>query len=251
MGCCTSTQLPPANQAVSAPATARGSRVSNTVSAPRRSNTANVMHKSEVLRQREQFWATAPAYGGRREVWDALKAACETDDMALQHAILESAGIKLPQGTLRLVYDELGHAYEIPEYCFRFPANMIDDTSGSNTVTLPHTSVPSSARSNSGGKKAHQNAAIDKESILNTSKGEPTKVKVLLSTGDRVTINLGQEDTIQRLLLLLERDHNVSASSLMIVFLGKPVPPTATIGSLDLHASDVLQAFIFPSVSVP
>ena len=61
-------------------------------------------------------------------MWAALKAACETDDMAMVTAIVESAGINLPRGTLDLAYDELGNEYVIPPYCFSFPTNMVDDT---------------------------------------------------------------------------------------------------------------------------
>lgn len=46
----------------------------------------------------QKFWSTAPAYSGRQEIWDALRAACETDDTTLMHAIITSAGIRLPDG---------------------------------------------------------------------------------------------------------------------------------------------------------
>ena len=41
-------------------------------------------------------------YDGRREIWDALKAACEAtdeEDYDLAQAILEGANISLPRGT--------------------------------------------------------------------------------------------------------------------------------------------------------
>lgn len=42
---------------------------------------------------REEFWDTAPAYGGQRAIWDALKAACEMSDPATARAILDAAGV--------------------------------------------------------------------------------------------------------------------------------------------------------------
>jgi hypothetical protein len=45
-----------------------------------------------------QFWQTAPAFGGRAEVWQALKAVCDSDDRELGRAILSSAGIRLVNG---------------------------------------------------------------------------------------------------------------------------------------------------------
>ena len=51
--------------------------------------------------RRDTFWETAPAYDGRREIWDALKAAAEAaeeEDYELAQAILSGANITLPRG---------------------------------------------------------------------------------------------------------------------------------------------------------
>ena len=51
--------------------------------------------------RRDTFWETAPAYDGRKEIWDALKAACEAvgeGDHGLAQAILDGANISLPRG---------------------------------------------------------------------------------------------------------------------------------------------------------
>jgi hypothetical protein len=47
-----------------------------------------------------QFWDTAPSFEGRREIWDALRAACEATDHEFAKAVLESARIKLPTGAV-------------------------------------------------------------------------------------------------------------------------------------------------------
>lgn len=52
--------------------------------------------------KRDTFWDTAPMYDGRREIWDALKAAVEAaeeEDYDLAQAILDGANITLPTGT--------------------------------------------------------------------------------------------------------------------------------------------------------
>ena len=59
-----------------------------------------------------------------------MKAACESEDEMLTAAILDSADIRLPNGTLRLAYDELGNMYKIPAFCLTFPDNMLDDRRG-------------------------------------------------------------------------------------------------------------------------
>ncbi|PRD23177.1 UNVERIFIED_CONTAM: Ubtd2 [Trichonephila clavipes] len=49
--------------------------------------------------KRDEFWDTAPAFEGRKEIWDALKAAAyaaETNDYALAQAIIDGANISLP-----------------------------------------------------------------------------------------------------------------------------------------------------------
>ena len=57
--------------------------------------------ESQVRSKREEFWDTAPAFEGRREIWDALKAAAlaiESHDYNLAQAIIDGANITLPNG---------------------------------------------------------------------------------------------------------------------------------------------------------
>lgn len=56
------------------------------------------MTAAELRAKREDFWDTAPTFDGRREIWQALRAACETTDLAMAQAILSSANISLPGG---------------------------------------------------------------------------------------------------------------------------------------------------------
>ena len=51
--------------------------------------------------RRKEFWETAPAFGGREEVWCALRSACEfaeKGEYAMSQAIVDGAGIILPSG---------------------------------------------------------------------------------------------------------------------------------------------------------
>ena len=52
----------------------------------------------QLRSKRDEFWETQPAFDGRREIWDALRAACETDDQSLAQAIVDGASISLPTG---------------------------------------------------------------------------------------------------------------------------------------------------------
>lgn len=60
------------------------------------------MTDGQLRSKRDEFWDTAPAFEGRKEIWDALKAAAqafESNDHELAQAIIDGASITLPHGT--------------------------------------------------------------------------------------------------------------------------------------------------------
>ncbi|XP_047955923.1 ubiquitin domain-containing protein 1-like isoform X1 [Salvia hispanica] len=63
---------------------------------------------SQLIQLREEFWDTAPHYGGRKEIWDALRAAAEADPK-LSQVIIESAGIILQNPDMTVCFDERGN----------------------------------------------------------------------------------------------------------------------------------------------
>ncbi|XP_029787118.1 ubiquitin domain-containing protein 1 isoform X3 [Suricata suricatta] len=86
------------------------------------------MTDGQLRSKRDEFWDTAPAFEGRKEIWDALKAAAyaaEANDHELAQAILDGASITLPHGTLCECYDELGNRYQLPIYCLSPPVNLL------------------------------------------------------------------------------------------------------------------------------
>lgn len=92
--------------------------------------------RKKLEAEREEFWDTAPAYDGRREIWDALKAAAdavENGDVQLAQAILDGANVSLPNGTLMDCYDELGTHYSLPKYVVVPPNNLTSDEQLENT----------------------------------------------------------------------------------------------------------------------
>ncbi|GAQ78711.1 Ubiquitin domain-containing protein [Klebsormidium nitens] len=83
--------------------------------------------RGELKKMREEFWDTAPHYGGQREIWDALRVAAEGDP-AFAETIIESAGIILPNGgDLSTCYDERGAKYDLPHYVLSDPVNLVKD----------------------------------------------------------------------------------------------------------------------------
>lgn len=62
------------------------------------------MTEGQLRSKRDEFWDTAPAFEGRKEIWDALKAAAvalECSDHELAQAIVDGASITLPHGEER------------------------------------------------------------------------------------------------------------------------------------------------------
>jgi hypothetical protein len=57
--------------------------------------------EGQLRSKRDEFWDTAPAFEGRKEIWDALRAAtaaAESTDFQLAQAILDGANISVPNG---------------------------------------------------------------------------------------------------------------------------------------------------------
>jgi len=97
----------------------------------------NPVTKEDIIKRREEFWLTSPNYDGRQEIWQALKAICETDSLELAQAIADSAGIAVPTGKLTDgCYDELGNQYIVPNFCLIDPLNLVEKSSA-NDVNQP------------------------------------------------------------------------------------------------------------------
>lgn len=84
------------------------------------------MTRDELQQQREEFWDTAPHYGGDQVIWDALKAACEAD-LQTASLIVNSAGIIVTVQDMSTCFDERGSKYELPKYVLSNPANLVSE----------------------------------------------------------------------------------------------------------------------------
>ncbi|KAA8519612.1 hypothetical protein F0562_013943 [Nyssa sinensis] len=79
--------------------------------------------REQLKQMRDEFWDTAPHYGGQKEIWDALRAAAEAD-LTLAKAIVDSAGVIVQTPDLTICYDERGAKYELPKYVLCEPTNL-------------------------------------------------------------------------------------------------------------------------------
>uniref|UniRef100_A0A3Q3KNG1 Ubiquitin-like domain-containing protein n=1 Tax=Monopterus albus TaxID=43700 RepID=A0A3Q3KNG1_MONAL len=86
------------------------------------------MTAGQLRSKRDELWDTAPAFDGRKEIWDALRAAAlaaECNDLELAQAIVDGACITLPHG-MKLPtesYDEQGNSYQLPAHTYPLHAD--------------------------------------------------------------------------------------------------------------------------------
>ncbi|XP_077229373.1 uncharacterized protein LOC143862252 [Tasmannia lanceolata] len=83
--------------------------------------------RTQLRQMRDEFWDTAPHYGGQKEIWDALRAAADAD-LNLAQTIVDSAGVIVTSADMTTCYDERGAKYELPKYVLSDPTNLIRDS---------------------------------------------------------------------------------------------------------------------------
>jgi len=80
--------------------------------------------KEELDKWRDVFWETRTS--GSKEVWNALKNACETEhDTAA--TMIQLIGLQLPQDSLTTAIDASGVYYRVPICCIQDPDNYCID----------------------------------------------------------------------------------------------------------------------------
>lgn len=176
------------------------------------------MTSEQLGEKRKIFWETAPAYEGKKEVWDALSAAAtaaEASDWVLAQAIIDGVGVSTPSGTLIDCYDELGSRYQIPPYCLSTPLNLILDAE-------------------SAGKDASN------EEVKN---GKDMNIKLRFSDGDKDTkFPINTEETVGTLKKRVFQDvRNIDANDQRWFFGGKLLPDRARLSDYKVRPGYVIQ----------
>eukprot|EP00252_Welwitschia_mirabilis_P021428 TRINITY_DN54_c0_g1_i1.p1 TRINITY_DN54_c0_g1~~TRINITY_DN54_c0_g1_i1.p1 ORF type:complete len:116 (+),score=27.12 TRINITY_DN54_c0_g1_i1:449-796(+) len=82
--------------------------------------------QAQLKQMRDEFWDTAPHYGGQKEIWDALRVAAEAD-LGMARVIVDSAGIIVTSEDMTTCYDERGAKYDLPKYVLSEPSNLIKE----------------------------------------------------------------------------------------------------------------------------
>uniref|UniRef100_A0A673A128 Ubiquitin-like domain-containing protein n=1 Tax=Sphaeramia orbicularis TaxID=375764 RepID=A0A673A128_9TELE len=170
------------------------------------------MTEGQLRSKRDEFWDTAPAFEGRKEIWDALRAAAsafESNDHLLAQAILDGASITLPHGALTECYDELGNRYQLPVYCLSPPVNMIEERSDEPD--------------GSGGE---------------------CQLRLRLSTGRDLRLAVRSTDTVGMMKRRLQSQEGVPATTQRWFFSGRPLTDRLRLDQLNISRDYVVQVIL-------
>ncbi|KAL4640210.1 ubiquitin domain-containing protein 1 [Arapaima gigas] len=178
------------------------------------------MTEGQLRSKRDEFWDTAPAFEGRKEIWDALKAAAvaiECNDHELAQAIVDGASITLPHGSLTECYDELGNRYQLPVYCLAPPVNLISERNEEDVAENPEPqTIP---------KKEFQ-------------------LKVRLSTGKDLRLSASMADTIGQLKKQLQAQEDIDAAHQRWFFSGKLLTDKTRLQDTKIQKDFVIQVIV-------
>ncbi|KAJ8316946.1 hypothetical protein KUTeg_004850 [Tegillarca granosa] len=180
--------------------------------------------EGQLRSKRDEFWDTAPAFEGRKEIWDALKAAAyalETGDHALAQAIVDGANISLPHGTLMDCYDELGNRYQLPVYVLSAPTNLIEERSESD-------------------------AGQETESA---SPGTEMPLKFRLSTANKdLKLYIRTTDSVSKLKQRIFEEEGIDPSRQRWFFAGKMLSDKLRVEDAKIPKNCVIQVIVSPEL---
>ncbi|KAJ8266781.1 hypothetical protein GJAV_G00134630 [Gymnothorax javanicus] len=190
------------------------------------------MTDGQLRSKRDEFWDTAPAFEGRKEIWDALRAAAhafESNDHELAQAILDGASITLPHGALTECYDELGNRYQLPVYCLAPPINMIDEERSESDAPEALPDPPPSS-----------------------GQGQECQLRLRLSTGKDLRLGVLTSDSVLQMKRRLQAEEGVVAASQRWFFSGRPLGDRMTLEELRISRDYVVQVIVSqPPVALP
>ncbi|TKS82790.1 Ubiquitin domain-containing protein 2 [Collichthys lucidus] len=207
------------------------------------------MTEGQLRSKRDEFWDTAPAFEGRKEIWDALRAAAsafESNDHLLAQAILDGASITLPHvhcltvdswrfvllpkahRALTECYDELGNRYQLPVYCLSPPVNMIEERSEELDGSDPD---PGAADPSTG-------------SAGDPGSGGECQLRLRLSTGRDIRLVVCSTDTVGVMKRRLQSHEGVPAATQRWFFSGRPLTDRLRLDQLNISRDYVVQVIL-------
>ncbi|XP_067091755.1 ubiquitin domain-containing protein 1-like [Osmerus mordax] len=188
------------------------------------------MTEGQLRSKRDEFWDTSPAFDGRKEIWDALRAAAlavEVNDLDLAQAIVDGACITLPHGSLTESYDELGNRYQLPAYTLAPPLNLIKEcTNESEASDKPEKEVPPPPAK------------------------QEFQLKVRLSSGKDLRLTATMADSISQLKKQLEVQEDIDAIHQRWFFSGKLLTDKTRLQDTKIQKDFFVQVIVNPNPPV-
>ncbi|ESN91849.1 hypothetical protein HELRODRAFT_186188 [Helobdella robusta] len=210
--------------------------------------------EAQLQAKREEFWDTAPAFEGRREIWDALKAsvaALEAGDFQMAQVILDGANISLPNGTLMDCYDELGNRYQLPVYILSAPINLIkkDEEKLEGGACGEDDENSSACGAASVSHKKHCIETCNKRSSVKKEHLEPTgkemTIRIRFATGEDQRLAVNSNDTVAAVKMALARSRpDINPTCIRFFFSGKQLNNKLTLTKAKIESNYTIQATV-------
>ncbi|KAF1374181.1 hypothetical protein PFLUV_G00246880 [Perca fluviatilis] len=167
------------------------------------------MTEGQLRSKRDEFWDTAPAFEGRKEIWDALKAAAvalEFNDHELAQAIVDGASITLPHVSTLIL-------------------TIIPNVTTNNVQTSPYHGITSETY-----HLSHQEFQL----------------KVRLSTGTDLRLSASMGDTIGLLKKQLQAQEDIDGAHQRWFFSGKLLTDKTRLQDTKIQKDFVIQVIVNP-----
>jgi len=193
--------------------------------------------ESELEAKRNEFWDTAPVFGGKIEIWNALRAALgaiETDNYAMAQAIIDCAQITLPHGLIADCYDELGNRYQLPNYLIERPVNLKKKQQEQHT-----------------GKEKVGKEMATLSDVSESAKGAKKQLQLKFRFSgclDELKLTLSPSETVELVKQRIAKVYSIEPANQRMYFGGKMLKDKQKLKTLGLKKNFVIQVIVRQSV---
>lgn len=214
------------------------------------------MTLGQLKSKRDEFWDTQPNYSGRREIWQAVKAALECEDKETAQLIVDAVDVTLPNGNLSLVYDELGNKYEIPAFCLCDPDNLVPE--GGDGVAAAAAGAPAGGGGGAAGGRTpgelaptgaaagatKEKQAIEAKKQAQSIEAKKMTVKLRLNPGPELKWSGPASTTIAELKSFVQEEQGVAPGRQRLIFGGMILTNDQNLTTARLVDDGVVQVIV-------
>lgn len=185
--------------------------------------------QGDLQNLRNDFWGSR--VDGNANMWGALRSASDAllnQDFVLANAIVDASSMTTPNGSLEICYDERGHEYKVPAYCYSNPVEMVNATMQLEIV-----------------KKTPSKPIVAK----------PLHLKIRINPGDyNLQIDSSTADSVLQLKKCISEQAVKESTSIpecdetrqRVFFLGRELNNAQYLGDVGIDEARVVQVFLRP-----